>query len=157
MKPIGYVCQRNRDVHSNRWTRVTQEEQLTLMSLWALAPSPLRLVANPTDNDEWTTAVLSHPEVLAVNQDALGLQGKKQGVTPSGAEIWSKQLADGSLAVASFNRTEKPLTQDYAWSHPGFAKATQVRDVWLRKDLSAQENFAAELPPHGCALVRVSQ
>jgi alpha-galactosidase len=155
MIPFGHICQRNCDVHPDRWTRFTRDEQLTLMSMWVLAPSPLMLGANLPDNDEWTTAVLSNPEVLAVDQDVLGLQGRKRGVTPSGAEIWSKQLADGSLAVGFFNRSEKPIKVDYVWSNLGVAKAPQVRDLWLRKNLGRQEDFAADLPPHGCVLLRV--
>ncbi len=155
MIPFGHVCQRNCDVHPDRWTRFTRDEQLTLMSLWALAPSPLILGANLPDNDEWTKAILSNPEVLAVDQDVLGLQGRRRGVTPSGAEIWSKQLANGSLAVGFFNCTGKLMKVDYAWRNLGFAKAPQVRDLWLRKDLGRQQTFVALLPPHGCVLVCV--
>ena len=55
MIPFAHVCQRNCDVKPDRWTRFTRDEQLTLMSLWALAPSPLMLGMNLPDNDEWTT------------------------------------------------------------------------------------------------------
>lgn len=155
MIPFGHICQRNCDVRPNRWTRFTRDEQLTLMSLWALAPSPLILGPNLPDNDAWTTAILSNPEVLAVNQDVLGLQGQRRGVTPSGAEIWSKRLADGSLAVGFFNRTEKAIKVDYPWRNLGFARAPRVRDLWLRKVLGHEREFTAQLPPHGCALVRI--
>ncbi len=155
MIPFGHICQRNCDVHPDRWTRFTRDEQLTLMSLWALAPSPLMLGANLPDNDAWTTALLSNPEVLAVDQDALGCQGKVWGKTESGAEIWSKKLADGSLAVGFFNRTEQPLTAAFAWREIGLRGAPRVRDLWLRQDLGRQKEFTAELPAHGCALVRV--
>ncbi|MGH7994742.1 MAG: putative Ig domain-containing protein [Opitutaceae bacterium] len=157
MIPFGHICQRNCDVGPDRWTRFTRDEQLTLMSLWALAPSPLVLGPNLPDNDAWTTALLSNPEVLAVNQDLLGLQGERRGLTRSGAEIWSKRLANGSLAVGFFNRTGKPIEADWAWRNFGYAHAPQVRDLWLRKDLGRQAEFSAELPPHGCVLVRATQ
>jgi alpha-galactosidase len=155
MIPFGHICQRNCDVHPDRWTRFTRDEQLTLISLWALAPSPLMLGANLPDNDEWTATLLSNPGILAVNQDILGLQGQRAGVTFSGAEIWTKKLADSSLAVGFFNRTEKRLKLDYPWHQLGFVGAPQVRDLWLRKDLGRQQEIVAELPPHGCILVRV--
>ncbi|RPI46854.1 MAG: glycoside hydrolase family 27 protein, partial [Bacteroidetes bacterium] len=69
MIPLGHICQRNCDVRPDRWTRFSRDEQLTLMSLWALAPSPLMLGMNLPDNDDWTKALLTNPEVLAVNQD----------------------------------------------------------------------------------------
>jgi hypothetical protein len=157
MIPFGHICQRNCDVRPDRWTRFTRDEQLTLMSLWALGPSPLMMGANLPDNDEWTTALLSNPEVLGVDQDALGLQGQRRGVTDSGVEIWSKKLADDSVAVGFFNRSGKPLKIDYVWHGLGFPGSIQVRDLWLRKDLGRQRALLAELPPRGCILLRVNQ
>lgn len=153
MIPFGHICQRNCDVRPGRWTRFTRDEQLTLMSLWALAPSPLMLGPNLPDNDDWTTALLTNPEVLAVDQDSLGAQGRRRALLASGAEIWTKKLADGSLAVGFFNRTEKLLTVDSPWRNLGFPDAPKVRDLWLRKDLAGPSKFI--LPPHGCLLFRV--
>jgi hypothetical protein len=31
-----------------------------------------------------------------------------------------------------------------------------VRDLWLRQDLGRQKNFTADLPPHGCVLLKVN-
>lgn len=155
MIPFGHICQRNCDLHPDRWTRFTRDEQLTLMSLWVLAPSPLMLGPNLPDNDRWTTALLSNPEVLAVDQDVLGQQGLRRGFTSSGVEVWTKNLSTGALAVGFFNRTEKPVKLDYPWRNLNFAKAPQVRDLWIRQDLGKQQSFLAELPPHGCLLVLV--
>ena len=156
MIPFGHICQRNCDVHPDRWTHFTRDEQLTLMSLWALAPSPLMLGMNLPDNDDWTTAILSNPEVLAVDQDVLGKPARRMTADGSVAEMWVKALADGSLAVGFFNRTDSTATVDYRWRYLGFSSAPQVRDLWLREDLGRQQNFTAELPPHGCVLLKVS-
>jgi alpha-galactosidase len=155
MIPFGHICQRNCDVKPDRWTRFTRDEQLTLMSLWALTPSPLMLGMNLPDNDDWTTAILSNPEVLGVNQDSSGKPARRIPDPPPVTEMWVKELADGSRAVGFFNRTEKPATVDYAWHYLGFSTTPSVRDLWLRKDLGQQQNFIIELPPHGCALLRV--
>jgi len=155
MIPFGHVCLRNCDVKPDRWARFTRGEQVVLMSLWALAPSPLMLGMNLPDNDEWTTALLANPEVLAVNQDALGKAARRMTGPPQIAETWVKELADGSLAVGFFNRTSQPVKVDFPWRNLGFSSAPEVRDLWLRKDLERQENFSFELPPHGCVLLRV--
>jgi hypothetical protein len=155
MIPFGHICQRNCDVHPDRWTRFTRDEQLTLMSLWALAPSPLMLGMNLPDNDAWTTAILSNPEVLAVNQDSPGQQARRMTGPAQIAETWMKPLADGSFAVGFFNRTDQPVKMDVVWRNLGFRSAPEVRDLWLREDLGWQEIYVSELPPHGCALLRV--
>jgi len=155
MIPFGHICIRNCDVHPERWSRFTRDEQVTLMSLWALAQSPLMLGMNLPDNDDWTTAVLTNPEVLAVNQDASGEFARHISIPGQIADIWTKKVSGGALAVGFFNRTDNPLKVDIAWHDLGMTKAN-VRDLWLRKDLGRQKDFTDELPPHGCALVRVS-
>jgi hypothetical protein len=156
MIPFGHICQRNCDVHPDRWTRFSRDEQLSLISLWALAPSPLMLGMNLPDNDDWTTALLTNPEVLAVDQDPLGTQARRISIpSQQGGELWIKKLANGSLAVGFFNRTEVATKVDYAWRDLGFPSAPEVRDLWLRKDLDRQDDFTTELPPHGCNLLRI--
>ncbi len=155
MIPFGHICQRNCDVHPDRWTQFTRDEQLTLMSLWALAPSPLMLGMNLPDNDDWTTALLTNPEVLAVDQDPLGKPGRRLTGPPQAAETWMKPLADGSFAVGYFNRTARPVKVDFPWRNLGFLSAPDIRDLWLRKDLGKQEHYLVELPPHGCVLLEV--
>jgi hypothetical protein len=155
MIPFAHICQRNCDVRPERWTRFTRDEQLTLISLWSLAPSPLMLGMNLPDNDDWTTALLTNPEVLAVNQDAAGKRARRLTAQPSGAEVWVKELSDGATAVGFFNRTAQPLNIRCAWRDLGFATKVRARDLWLRTNLGAQKEFIAELPTHGCALLRL--
>ena len=158
MIPFGHICQRNCDVRPDRWTRFTRDEQLTLMSLWALAPSPLMLGMNLPDNDEWTTALLTNPEVLAVDQDPLGKPAQRMTISGMPADIRVKPLADGSRAVGLFNRTSQPVKVDLKWRDlhkSGIRSRPDVRDLWLRKDLSRQTEFTGDLPAHGCMLLRV--
>ena len=155
MIPFGHIAIRNCDIKPPRWTRFTRDEQLTLMSLWSLTPSPLMLGMNMPDNDDWTTAILSNPEVLDVNQDSLGQQARKISVPNVKAEVWTRGLADGTHAVGWFNRTGQGMTVALNWSDLGFKSAPKVRDLWLRKDLPKAKTFTAEIPSHGCVLLRV--
>jgi hypothetical protein len=155
MIPLGYVCERNCDVKPGRWTRFTRDEQMTLMSLWALASSPLMLGMDLLDNDEWTTALLTNPEVLALNQDPAALPARRRHGPPNGPELWTKELADGSTAVGVFNRGEQPLKVEFPWRFLNFHATPQVRDLWLRKDLESNPEYVDVLAPHSCALLLV--
>jgi hypothetical protein len=155
MIPFGHICIRNCDVHPDRWTRFTRDEQLTLMSLWSLAPSPLMLGMNLPDNDDWTTALLTNPEVVALNQDALGKPARRIFISNLPAELWVRELADGSHAVGLFNRTGAAAKVALNWREAGFSQAPKIRDLWLRKDLERSKVFATQLPAHGCVLLRV--
>ena len=111
--------------------------------------------ANLPDNDDWMTALLINPEVIAVNQDAFGQPAQRLTNFLAGVEIWTKRLADKSLAVGIFNRGNTVVPVNLVWHGLGLRAKPAVRDLWLRKDLGRQKDFTAELPPHGCALLRV--
>jgi alpha-galactosidase len=108
------------------------------------------------DNDDWTLALLTNPEVIAVNQDALGLAAQRLTNNLAGAEIWTKQLADKSVAVGIFNRSIAVVPVNLIWHDLGLGVKAAVRDLWLRQDLGRQKNFTADLPPHGCVLLKVN-
>jgi alpha-galactosidase len=155
MIPFGHICLRNCDVRPERWTRFTRDEQLTLMSLWVLAPSPLMLGMNLPDNDDWTTALLTNPEVLAIDQDALKHTARKLADVAPGADVRTRELADGSTVVGFFNRTANPVSINISWKQLGFASRPKVRDLWLRSDLKRDTTFSENIAPHSCILVRV--
>ena len=155
MLPVGHLSVSNRSVGPDRFTHFTRDEQLTLLSLWSLLPSPLMIGANLPDSDDWTTALLTNPDVLAVNQDVLGQPAQRLTNVLAGVEIWTKKLADQSLAVGIFNRGNAVVPVNLVWHDLGVRAKPIVRDLWLRKDLGRQKNFTAELPPHGCVLLRV--
>jgi len=154
MLPVGHLSVAHRSVGNDRFTHFTRDEQLTHLTLWSLLPSPLMVGANLPDNDPWTLALLTNPEVLAVNQDALGQPAQRLTNVLAGAEVWTKKLADKSLAVGIFNRGKTALPVKLIWKDLGLRAKPAVRDVWVRKDLGKVENFTAELPPHGCILLK---
>jgi len=156
MLPVGHLSVGHRSVGTDRFANLTRDEQLTLLSFWSLLPSPLMVGANLPDNDAWTLALLTNPEVIAVNQDALGQSAKRLTNSLAGAEIWTKKLADKSIAVGIFNHSKVAVPVNLVWHDLGQRAKPGIRDLWLRKDLGRQKNFAAEIPPHGCVLLRVN-
>lgn len=154
MIPFGHLGIRCWTNARERQTRFTKDEQRTLMSLWAIEPSPLMLGMNLPDNDAWTLSLLTNDEVIAVNQDPLGKPACRVSVPGASPEIWTRELASGSLAVGFFNRTGQPLKINYSWSELGFNAPPRVRDLWAQKDLAGQKVFIIELPPHGSVLLQ---
>jgi hypothetical protein len=155
--PLGHICVRNCDVRPARWTRFTRDEQLTMLSLWALASSPLLVGANLPECDEWTAALLTNPAVLAVDQDPVARPARRMRGAPITGEIWRKDLADGSTAYGFFNRTEAPIHVEAPWSWLGYPKPPAVRDLWTGADLGRRPTFAVDLAPHACTLVKTTR
>ena len=69
MLPLGAIRQ-VRGAGGGGWTRFTPDEQRTMMSLWAIARSPLMMGGDMTKNDNWTLSLLTNSEVLGVNQNS---------------------------------------------------------------------------------------
>ena len=146
MLPVGHLSVGHRSVGNDRFTHFTRDEQLTHLSLWSLLPSPLMVGANLPDNDAWTLALLTNPEVIAVNQDALGQPAQRLTNVLAGAEICTKKLADKSLAVGIFNRGKTAVPVNLVWQNLGLRARPAVRDLWLRKDLGRAKNFIRRNP-----------
>jgi alpha-galactosidase len=100
-------------------------------------------------------SLLTNDAVLGVNQDSLGAPGVL--VSPRGMqEAWKKPLADGSLAVALFNRASELKQVSVTWKGLGLEGVKSVRDLWSGKDVAiAGDGLEMDLPPHGSMLVRV--
>jgi len=135
---------------------MTRDEYLTHMSLWALLAAPLLSGNDLRSMTAETKAILTNPEVIAVDQDSKGVQGHR--VWDEGPlEIWVKPLADGSAAVGLFNRGESELKMMLDLKMAGIAGPARVRDLWLHRDLeNASETYSAVVPKHGVVLIKLS-
>jgi alpha-galactosidase len=135
--------------------KMNQDEYLTHMSLWCLLAAPLLAGNDLSKMTPETLATLTNPEVIAVDQDPKGIQGRR--VAQEGPlEVWAKPLADGGMAVGLFNRgeSENPVTVNF--EEIGIKGPAGVRDLWAHKDLGvSQDHFTTQVPRHGVALVKV--
>jgi alpha-galactosidase len=135
---------------------LTPDELHTHMTLWCMLSAPLLIGCDMTKMDDLTVSIFSNDEVLAVNQNSLGKQGwraKQEGQT----EVWMKPLADGSLAVAFFNRGETPIKVSVSWQDLKLQGSKQVRDLWRQKDLGkSTDSCSIEVGSHGAELLRLS-
>jgi hypothetical protein len=157
MLPVGHLSVKNRSVGKDRTTNFTKAEQVTMLTLWSLQPAPLMLGANLPDNDLWTLSLLSNAEVLAVDQDASPVSASVALKEDNGIEIWSRPLADGSLAVGLFNRGDIDAQASAKWSDLKIVGPRAVRDLWQRKSLGTfSDQFTAPVPAHGAVFLRLT-
>ena len=138
-------------------TRLTPNEQMLHVALWALQAAPLFIGADLTQLDPFTLALLTNDEVLDVDQDPLGKAAGR--VWQRGRlEVWARPLADGTMAVGLFNRGLAPETVTVRWAEIGLAGSQPVRDLWRREDLgNADGAFSAQVPRHGVVLIKVGR
>ena len=157
MLPLGHLSVKGRSVGPDRQTNFSKAEQVLMMTLWSVAPSPMMLGGSFADADPWEIALLTNDEVLAVNQDTAATQGKRVS-SKDGLEIWVRDLHDGSKAVALFNRTDDDTNVRANLADLGLSGTWQVRDLWQRKDLpAAKDHVELFVPFHGAALLRLAK
>lgn len=136
---------------------LTPNEQYTYMSLWSLSAAPLFFSGDMNHLDEFTLNVLCNPEIIEVNQDALGQCGEVITLH-DGAFLMVKDLEDGSKALGLFNRTHAPLAVSAPWPVLGLHGEWKVRDLWRQRDMgTADGRFTAEVLPRGVVMVRLAR
>lgn len=139
-----------------RPTPLTPNEQYTHVTLWCLLASPLVFSGDMTKLDEFTLSLLCNDEVIAVDQDPLGIQGRR--VAADGErEVWAKDLEDGTKAVGLFNRDEAAGTVVAKWSDLGVKGPQVVRDLWRQKDLGTfDERYESPVARHGAVMLKLT-
>ena len=114
------------------------------------------IIGTPIERlDPFTLSLLCNDDVLEVNQDPLGIQGRR--TEAGGGEAVVKPLEDGSKAVGLFNPGSDLAEVSIDWGTLGIKGEQRVRDLWRQKDLGIHaEKFTAEVPSHGVVLVRLT-
>ncbi|XP_073223261.1 alpha-galactosidase-like isoform X2 [Cicer arietinum] len=133
---------------------MTTEEYRAHFSIWALAKAPLLVGCDIQAMDNTTSELISNSEVIAVNQDTLGVQGKKVK-SNSDLEVWAGPLSNNKVAVILWNRSSSNATVTASWSDLGLESGTIVdaRDLWDHSTQSSVSgDISAELASHACKM-----
>jgi alpha-galactosidase len=137
---------------------MTATEYRSHFSLWAMMASPLMAGNDIAHMDESTRSILLNKEVVAIDQDRLGVQGHR--VWKDGdREVWVKPLSGGAKALLLFNRSAAPAmiratADQFGWPPQ---LRVRVRDLWLHKDEARWSgSIQAVVEPHGVAMFRLT-
>ncbi|XP_073456756.1 alpha-galactosidase A-like isoform X1 [Aquarana catesbeiana] len=84
---------------------LSYDQQVTQMALWAIMAAPLLMSNDLREISKESTALLQNQEVIAINQDPLGIQGYRL-LKVNNFDLWEKPLASGALAISVTNRQE---------------------------------------------------
>jgi alpha-galactosidase len=159
MLQVGYIGVPNglnTDFHK---TNLDENAQYFQLSLWTILPAPLLLSGDLNQLDDFTVGLLTNREVIAVNQDALGLAAKLVG---GAKQVLAKKLYDGSVAVGVFNYETSRETQVVDFEKVSQAtgvdlsKGATVRGLWEQKDIGMfKDSFQVDIDATRGALYRL--
>jgi alpha-galactosidase len=138
---------------------MTDTEYRAHFSLWAILAAPLMAGNDVRSMTDATRAILTAPEVIAVDQDPLGRQGKRVNMA-RGVEVWVRELAGGARAIVLLNRGETAARAEVTWDLVGGSRShtALVRDLWERQDVGPRaEGYDVTLEPHSAALLKATR
>jgi hypothetical protein len=149
MLPLGLLAL------GERRTRFTPDEQRTMMTLWAIARSPLIMGGDLRALDEATLALLTNDAVLAVNQHS---RDGRQLYRADPHIAWTARDArSGAHYLALFNLGDRAADVRVDLAAAGLRGAAAVTDLWEQRPLGRHEgNFSRTIPAHGAGLYRAS-
>jgi len=154
MLPIGVL-----QMGKNK-THFTHDEQSTLLTLWSIARSPLILGADLTKLDDFTLALITNDEVIAVDQASTH---NRELFHRDGFYVWVADVPDSTdKYLAIFNTRDQPAggietsaAMPVKLSELGFAGVCNIRNLWMHQDLGPVTNeFAPAINFHGTGLYR---
>ncbi|AEM81975.1 glycoside hydrolase clan GH-D [Streptomyces violaceusniger Tu 4113] len=136
---------------------LTEEESTTQFVMWAEMGSPLVLGSDPRTLSDSMLRTLRNPEIIAVDQDPLAVQGVRVA-TDSVGDVYSKVLSGhGRRAVVLLNRSDRPVERTVNFSDVALGGAVAVRDLRTRADRGTHTgSYTVEVPAHGTAFLRLT-
>jgi alpha-galactosidase len=147
---------------------MTVNQDRAHFSLWCLLAAPLIAGNDIRNMNPVTREILTNKELIAVDQDALGIQGLKYLVKDNW-EVWAKPLDKGALALCFLNRTLQPVEVKLDWNefpvkddefHYQYffnEKEYKIRDLWAKKDLGTTAKlFMTQIAAHDVVVLKLS-
>ena len=146
---------------------MTYNEDKAHFSLWCMLAAPLAAGNDLRKMTPQTTAILTNKEMIAVDQDALGVSAFRM-MLPDSLEVWVKPLNNKELVLCFFNRTGQARKLKLNWkdlilSDPQtgldvrFAGQTYtLRDLWLKKDVgTTAKKFEQDIASHDVIVLKL--
>lgn len=134
---------------------MTDVEYRSHFSLWSIMAAPLLIGTDLRKISPSALEILLNKEVIAVDQDPLGKQGK-QVRDAGGIHVIVKPMKDGSHAVAVFNEADKAQDVSVSAKEIGLAADRyRMRDLWKHADAQGDGSIKLKLEPHATVMYRV--
>lgn len=138
-------------------------------SMWCMLAAPLMAGNDISNMSNETKEVLTNTDVIAIDQDSLGIQGFKYSSNDS-VEIWFKPLVNDNWAMCILNRSIKPQKVTFNWKDEAVSDSLSgrnanfeeinysVRDLWTKKLLGVTKKvLKAEVAGHDVLIVKLKK
>lgn len=147
---------------------MTYKENRAHFSMWCMMAAPLIAGNDLRDMSEETMQILTNKEVIAIDQDSLGIQAFR-ALDYGDLEVWAKPLVNDNWAVCFLNRSEESVSLDHNWKKFGFSdyvfnkylnteESYSIKNLWTGEDMgTTKTQLKAELPGHDVLLLKLTK
>ncbi len=147
MLPIGPILQ---DYDKANRTKFTENEQITMMTLWSIFRSPLIIGGEMTGFDDFTMSLLTNEDILAMHSNARhSHQVWKKEIEGVEHILWTAASADGGQYIAVFNTGETASDIEISLSDVEIYNKVMGKELWSGESISADCVLAVSLESHG--------
>lgn len=157
MLPLGHIAINNDPSRkTDRYTNFTQNEQITLMTLWCVFRSPLMLGCELRDMDGFTLDLLTNAEVLSLLKTTYGAN---QVHRDAESVIWRTQDYEGNIYIAFFNTSPEKINSEISFQKlNNMSGDYKCRNLWEKEDIGIiSQSVSAKVEPHGAVLLKLSK
>ncbi len=147
MLPIGPILQ---DYDPSIRTKFTENEQITMMTLWSIFRSPLIIGGEMTGFDEFTMSLLTNERVLAMHSNARhSHQVWKKEIGGIEHILWTAVSSEGGQYVAIFNTGDSASKVEILLSDLELSGSFSATELWSGKSAVIDGFIPVEIGSHG--------
>lgn len=147
MLPIGPILQ---DYDANNRTKFTENEQITMMTLWSIFRSPLMIGGEMTGFDEFTMNLITNTEILAMHRNARNAhQVWRREIGGNEYILWKASSAEGGIYLAVFNAGEGDAAIEISLAEAEIYDKMTVKELWSGEEVSDVDTIKAVISSHG--------
>lgn len=156
MIPLGRISVRG-ERGEDRMTRLTKEEQYSLMTFFTIFRSPLMFGGDLPSNDAFTLSLLTNNEVLKMHRESTDVRQVYQ--MDGKIAVTSRNPNTGDIYLALFNIQDgKSDTVGVSFADIGISNSSLIEDMWSGEKLGIfADSFSRTLAPHSCGLYKISK
>ncbi len=151
MLPVGRLCITKANPQG-RWTNFTENEQITMLSLWSIFRSPLMIGAEMRDNDDFTLKLLTNIEILKMNKSS---RNAKEIYLDDEKSIWLSDNVDGGKYCAIFNLSDTDKSINIAAPEIKLSNNSSAVELWSNKEIKVKEDkLTLKIGTHCAAVLK---
>lgn len=154
MIPLGRISIRG-ERGNDRMTRLTKDEQYSLMTFFTIFRSPLMFGGDMPSNDDFTLSLLTNKDVLRMHKDGSDVRQLFQDNGRLAVTSKNKTGGETYLAVFNISDSEEPAKITVNLADIGINGECKVINMWSGEPFGiAGDSISCTLRPHACILYK---